>query len=289
MLRVLIADDQIPDETVAPEDIKKWASEQYPNEPDNSGFIAAFGVMRKAVDTLRDGCNLNAVRRFAEAQSLIRSEHFDVAIIDLGWAGDKSVSRAQERTAGWQLVEMIEEEDSKHPKRPPTAQIIYSSRFETDPALGHEAAQRGIMPFYKPYGERHSLPLGNEAEKVISSEERVRIACESLRAVVKFIEGLQRRKLERVVQSAQRALDNAHERAHRWDTMSLILTILGVLVLFAGIIMMFFGSTPQGAISTASGAVVAVFPRMLYRRVDATYRLAGQAQTELVNALKGAE
>jgi hypothetical protein len=73
--------------------------ENYPKAHD--GFINAFAVMRQAVNTLRDGCEVTVARRYREALSLITQERFDVVIVDLGWGGDRDVPRVIERTAAY--------------------------------------------------------------------------------------------------------------------------------------------------------------------------------------------
>lgn len=98
MLRVLIADDQIPDSSIRDGAVAAWAREQY---PDAHQGIDAFGVMREAVRVLRDGCDVVTARRLGEAMTLIGEQRFDVAIFDLGW-GATAMSRRmkRERRAG---------------------------------------------------------------------------------------------------------------------------------------------------------------------------------------------
>lgn len=282
MLHVLIADDQIPDENISDSEVLNWARSEYPDA--HIGFINAFAVMRQAVRKLRDGCKVTVARRYHDALKLIESERFDVAIIDLGWAGDSEVSSSLERTAGWSLIDAIETEDAQHSERMPTAKIIYSSRFETDPALGHDAAARGILPFYKPYGERFSLPLG-DAPEILTHEERTRVACESLNGAVKFIEQLRSRRIARILQSAEEGLARANRRERRWDRLTLSMVGLGLLAVFAGVVASLFGSVPEGAVTAASGVVLTIIPKLLYGRLDATYKQIKEARGELIALL----
>lgn len=283
MLRVLIADDQIPDEHVSDSQILSWARENYPKAHD--GFINAFAVMRQAVNTLRDGCDVKVARRYREVLSLIKQERFDVAIVDLGWAGDGDVPRNLERTAGWQLVDAITKEDAQHPERPPTALIIYSSRFETDPSLGQEAAARGILPFYKPYGERFSLPL-DDAPVALDRKERTRVACEALKGAVKFIEQLRNRRVERLLRSAEEGLARATNRERQWHRLTLSMVAVGILAVFAGLVVSLFVSVQEGAVSSASGVVIAIIPKLLYRRLDIAYAQIKEARQNLADLLK---
>lgn len=282
MLRVLIADDQIPDENVSDSEVLIWARKNYPRA--RNGFINAFAVMRQAVNTLRDDCDVKVARRHSEALSLIEKERFDVAIVDLGWAGDAAVSRKIERTAGWQLIDAITEEDAKHPERPPTAQIIYSSRFETHPDLGQQAVAKGVLPFYKPYGERFSLPLG-DAPVALGPKEKTRVACEALKGAVKFIEQLRKRRVERILRCAEEGLARANNRERQWDRLTLSMVTIGILAVFAGIVASLFGSVAEGAVSSASGVVIAIIPKLLYRRLDIACKQIKEARQELVALL----
>ncbi len=286
VLRVLIADDQIPDESIRDSDVIAWARDQYPQAHD--GFIDAFGVMRQALKILRDGSNVTAARRFNDALNFIRNERFDVAIIDLGWAGDSAVPADTERTAGWKLVEAIQNEDAKHPERQPTAQINYSSRFEVQPTLGQEAAQQGVLPFYKPYGERHSLPLGQEPEKKVGREERVRVASESLLAVVKFIEHLRTREVERLLQTAREGTVRASKDQHEWHRLTLLMVAAGALIVFAGVVASLFGGVAEGAVTAASGVIVALIPKLMYGRLDKAQSGIRDARLDLERALEKA-
>ena len=283
MLRVLIADDQIPDDDIPDGDVLTHARERYPQASD--GFIQAFGVMREAVNILRDGCNVTVAWRFGRALDLIQSERFDVAIIDLGWAGDAEVPRRDERTAGWKLIDALRDADARHPDRQPTAQIIYSSRFEIHPNLGQEAAEKGILPFYKPYGERHSLPLGDDPEKSLSRQERVRVASESLRAVVKFIEHLRTRDVERLLQSAHEGIIRANKDQHDWHRLALFTVAAGVLIVLVGVVVSLFGHVSEGTVSVLSGVVVSLIPKLVYGRLDRANAEIKHARYELERAL----
>jgi hypothetical protein len=283
MLRVLIADDQIPDEAVRDSDVLVWARGQYGTA--HEGFIQAFGVMRQAVDILRDGCNLTVAREFRRALQSIRDEQFDVAIIDLGWAGDAQVPRQDERTAAWKLIDALQAEDAKHPERQPTAKIIYSSRFEVDPTLGHQAAEKGILPFCKPYGERHSLPLGDEPEKAVSRQERVRVASESLRAVVKFVEHLRGRDVQLLVNAASREMSRALKDQRDWHRMAMMTVAAGVVIILGGVITSLAGHVQAGVVSTLSGVVVALIPPLVFRRLDRANLEIKEAIANLEQAL----
>lgn len=51
-LKVLFADDQIPDEGIPDAELTSALMKKYPEEPPGSGFLAAFLPMRQAVQIL---------------------------------------------------------------------------------------------------------------------------------------------------------------------------------------------------------------------------------------------
>jgi CheY-like chemotaxis protein len=287
VLRVLIADDQIPPDTqMSDAEVLAWAEREFPGYGRN--FWAACPIMQQAVATLADGFDVTPVRRMDDALDRIRRERFDVAIIDLGWAGDRSVTDKVD-SAGWALIEAIRAADKEHPERPPTDQIIYSARFEDHPTLGHEAAERCVLPFYKPYGERHSIRLGtdppSEVPKQLSHADQVRVACESLRAVVKYVEFKRGRDVNRLLQSAYERLARAENDHHQWQRLTQVLLVLGVLIVFVGVVWSLFGSVEQGAVSAAAGVMVSLIPRLIYRRLDKAHADISDAREDLKQTL----
>lgn len=186
-MRVLFADDQIPDEDIPDHEIYDVLRARYPKAQD--GFIRAFPLMRRVVRSVAENNDVTVAMRYQDALALAREEHFDVAIIDLGWYADKAVRQADRPVAGWKIAAAIDEADAEDPERPATAQIIYSARFGSNPELGQIAANKGKLPFFKPYREPFTIPLESEAQ-VEEAADEVASAIQSLRAAVSFIEHL---------------------------------------------------------------------------------------------------
>jgi hypothetical protein len=172
-LRILFADDQIPNDNIHDEDIEKTLKQEHPQW--SEGFLNAFVAMRQSVRTLRNaGYDVTLARTVKDALDFAKSTHFDIAIVDLGWFADESLSRVEQEYKGWEICAAIDEAD-KLSQSQPTPQIIYSNRFVEDAAISMQAADRGKLPVYKNY-------------KAATHE--------SLRASVKFIEALLRKSLE---------------------------------------------------------------------------------------------
>jgi hypothetical protein len=295
VMRVLFADDQIPDDDIPDEKIIDTVRLKYPKAQD--GFIRAFEVMRRARRAVSDDNEVTVARRFEDALSLVRSQEFDVAIIDLGWYADHSVPEADRATAGWKIANALEQADQQHPQRPATAQIIYSARFDTHPELGERAASKGRLPFLKPYHERFTVPLESEVETEASGD-KVQAACQSLRATLSFIERQRtstspQDNLERnfnvLLKTASDGVARAVEREKQWDFLTRVLLTMGILIVLAGVVSMFFIGVPQGAVTAAVGVIVGLIPRLMYGELHKARDEIQTATTNLSNLVKQAQ
>jgi hypothetical protein len=279
-MRVLFADDQIPDEEIPDEDIFQAMRAVYPQAQE--GFIRAFQVMRRAHRAVSEDNHVVVAHRFQDAMSLVQTQEFDVAIVDLGWYADKSI-RESERAAAYE----------RRPDQPPTAQIIYSARFDSQPQLGERAASRGKLPFLKPYHERFTIPLESR-EAVIESADKVEAACQSLRATLSFIEHVRgseatpalalQRDLNVLRKAASDGLSRAVEREKRWDQLTRVLLTISIVIVLAGVVSLFFFGVPEGAVTAAVGVVVGLIPRLMFGELHKA-REEIQGATDNVNAL----
>ena len=157
--KLLFADDQLPDDEIADGDVCDVISKRYPRRG-RHGFITAFVKLRGIVSALRDrNYDVTIANTYDKAIRLARDECFDIAIIDLGWSGDHSLEPARQRDAGWAIANQLRESDRSHKRTMPTAQIIYSSRFASNPDIGSQACKDGILPFFKVYSERVLSPF----------------------------------------------------------------------------------------------------------------------------------
>jgi hypothetical protein len=287
-LRILFADDQIPDDEIPDDEIVTVVSKQYP-DPSAKAYVRAFPLMRQVVQRVREGNEVTVARRFQEALDVVGKKQFDVAIIDLGWWGDDSVAREERANAGWKLADAIDRADALHPDRPATAQIVYSARFASHPELSIQAASKGKLPCFKPYGEQVSMPLPAVDEPEDLSR-RTDAASQSLYAAVSFIEHLRatdaQRTVNRLWQTAQDGLLRANQRERQWDTMTRTLIIIGVVIIFAGIVASLFLGVPQGIVTTASGVVLTLIPRLTYGELKKTRDEIKAARRDVDAALR---
>jgi hypothetical protein len=283
MLRILFADDQIPDDEIPDDEVFADVLKRYPGE---HGFARAFLVMRQAVNTVREGNDVTIARRFDDALSLIREQDFDLAIIDLGWFTDDTVPEAHREAAGWRLADAIDQADAHRPGRLPTAQIIYSARLEKNPEISERAANKGKLPFLKPYEQTFTIPLGSPELKVKESD-RVDAACRWLRATVSFVEHTRtsEERLDRDLNAMRQAVvqgwQDAVERERRWDRLTRTLLTMGVLLVFIGVLAALFFGIPQGTVTAVSGVIVSLIPRLLYSELDKTRKEIRSAKDDI--------
>jgi ActR/RegA family two-component response regulator len=164
-MKILFADDQIPDESIAARDIRSHYANHHPDW--DMPFINGFVAMREAVRSLRNaGYQVVVVNTYAKAMQIARDDYFEIAIVDLGWFADDALTPDEREYAGWNICSAIEEANRERGNAP-TSQIIHSNRFADDATLSMQASDKGMLPIYKNYSEANH---------------------EALRAAVKFIE-----------------------------------------------------------------------------------------------------
>lgn len=147
-LRILIADDQLPDDDLSEKEFRQRFFSQYPKNAHNQGFLKQCMFMRTIVQALRDaGYRVTTARVHSDAKAKIRNSAFDLAIIDLGWFMDASLNEADRPAAGWALCDELDDEDKRLGRKTP--QILFSSRFPSEPELSREAARRQKLPVFK--------------------------------------------------------------------------------------------------------------------------------------------
>jgi CheY-like chemotaxis protein len=270
-MRVLFADDQIPDDSIPNQEVVQRILEIY--HTDYVPFANAFVVMRRARESVSEDHQVTVARTHAEALTLAANQEFDAAIIDLGWWADQSVPEQERRTAGWRIADAIESADALNPDRIPTALIMYSARFGSHPDLAERAASKGRLPIAKPYEERATIPLDTLPEGG-EGKDRVDAACESLRATLSFIEqqresrmsllDVQLKNLETLRRAATEGVERADKRAGQWDLMTRVLLSLSIVIVLAGVVGMLFLGVAQGSATAAVGIIVGLIPRLMY-------------------------
>lgn len=293
MLRVLFADDQIPADSIPTEDIRSVLRERHPEW--NPGFINAFVVMRQVVNVLRDGYHVTVADSVGAAMQLINEEHFDIAIVDLGWWADPAVPPAHKGTAGWAITDAIEAADALRPDCVPTAQIVYSARFVDHPEISVRASKAGRLPFFKPYGERYSIPSLEDLDE--ETGNGVEAATHALHAAVSFIEHLRTVMIgsveERQRRSDARAVRDAVvdgwrqsvERERKWDLLTRSFVTVGVLLVVLGALCAFFWRVEVAVVTAVSGIVTSLIPKLLYGQLLETRTEIGRCRDEIMKYL----
>lgn len=279
-LKVLFADDQIPDESIPDNDVLPALMKKYGHVPDDfppeqmeyfvTPFINSFLPMRHTVKTLRDGYDVTIARTYDEAINLIKSNHYDIAIVDLRWDADEKVPREQSDNAGWAICDAIEEADKDSPHSP-TFQIVYSSRFDREPHLAMLAAQKSKLPVYKSYNEAGSLALlaaVNFIEKHLSSQSTQDKV--TLEAVKTFR------------QPIQNYLSDSLTRTRQWTIATLVLVSISVVLILAGATAAIFGYVQVGTLTSVSSVITSAVSILIFRELK-------RAQDNAKNSLAMAE
>lgn len=148
MLRILFADDQIPPEDLTGEEYREQLVQQFGRKQQTLHFADQCRFVAEVIGALRDaGYLVTEARTFGEARRLAQESEFDLAIIDLGWFLDPQLGSKEQPAAGWSLCQFIDDRDALYGRHTP--QIIFSSRFPTEPDLSREAARRQKLPIFK--------------------------------------------------------------------------------------------------------------------------------------------
>ena len=268
---ILFADDQIPEDQISDEDIQEIISQRYPEA--QKGFIRAFGKMRGIVKALRDrNYSVTVANTYQTAMELATDRHFDIAIIDLGWFGDHSLERSARDAAGWDISNRIEQADKKLSPHQPTARIIYSSRFASNPEISEKASKLGILPFFKVYSARDAYPItsGQKTPDLQRrSADRDASNQNSLAAAVGFVEHLIRdRKTE--MDAALKVLADAEASKKRWEFITIGRIAVSVALVTISVLSVVLFSKPVTIVTAISGAITAIIPKRSFDQVKAS-------------------
>jgi hypothetical protein len=163
-IRVLFADDQIPSQSDADnkrtrDEIVRVLKSRLPDverayEEDNRWFEGLLEHL-----STRQGMEIIGTKTIAQAEAqLKRRETFDVAVIDLAWTGDPSLSSDQKANAGLKLLRSLSEENKRTHDYKPT--IVFSQNFKSDFELVAIVLENGALPVQKDYTELGYRTLG---------------------------------------------------------------------------------------------------------------------------------
>lgn len=282
-LKILFADDQIPNETVPDHkviaELKKyyplneWLSKRLTKEQYEE-WIGDFPKMRQAVSVLRDaGYEVDVARTSEEAQSLINKNHYDLAIVDLNWWGDKAIDEQKKLAYGYQICNAIDEANNrKHLAF--THEIIYSSRFEREAELSTDAAREGKLPLVKKKSE-----AGHQ----------------NLKATVMFLESLinssnpeviERKRQEDSLDEVKKHWDDLRNQLKQWFALTIAFVAIGFAVILGGVVGVMLGNVEVGAITAAGGAVTTAASGLLFKQLQKLQDLVEKRAQDWMNLYK---
>lgn len=268
---ILFADDQIPEDQIADQDIREVIAQRYPEA--QQGFILAFEKMRGIVKALRErNYSVTVASTYKKAMELATDRHFDIAIIDLGWFGDHSLESSVRDTAGWDISNRIEQADKKLSPHQPTARIIYSSRFASSPEISEKASRLGILPFFKVYSERDSYPIATDKKSPAvqqRSADRDAANKNSLAAAVGFIEHLIRARTVEM-DAALKILGDAETNEKRWEFITISCIVISVTLVAVSVLSVVLFNKPVTIVTAISGAITALIPKLFYDQLKAS-------------------
>jgi hypothetical protein len=254
-IRILFADDQLPDEKFAnldEEDVKAKYKEIYRADPRiDAKWIADIPKMRKAVYTLRDaGYSVDVARTVKEALSKISKSHYNLAIIDLNWYGDYSIPLTKRVTYGLKICKAIDEANKKMRSKQ-TFQIIYSSLLEFD-AESKADLGRDLADISKELAAKGKLPLYKKKDSVGHG---------FLKETVKFIEYIIKREDPKSIKIRQlrlyeESVINNYEEARKQQSKWFIFTIGAVAISFG---LMFGGAFGAIVWNVQVGTLTSIF------------------------------
>jgi hypothetical protein len=263
-LKILFADDHIPDFHVPQDDTQARAviRKRYPGcpESDLETWVTLHRHCQRVTETLRSAdFAVTTANNYKSAIETVRADHFDIAIIDLGWYNDNAVPQAEQPTKGWDICKAIDESDQEYSGRP-TLQIISSTRFGEVPCgsdLLTTAASKGRLPFVKDYGSQLNL--------------------DALRACVRFLEktvndtspeAVARQMLRELEQMRHEYLDEPLREMRTWTKAALIAVGLSMALILIGAGIALFWSGTVGLFTSVTSAVTTAVARLFYGRLE---------------------
>jgi len=266
-IRLLFADDHIPDKEVS--NLNTCAEIREVLKKRKRGNINAWtDAYYNASEVIRalesPKYHLITAREHGEAKDLIEKD-IDVGIIDIGWYNDDTLShlsKDERGEFGWKIAKSANEN---------TLLIAYSSRFRVKEQLAIDAANMGMIPFFKmdTSAKAEENVRENESDEIF--ESRCKAAAKALRATVDFLVSMPQRMnpINITLRTYNQALSNYKEGSHsarQWTKATLFLTVTSVVLILIGIITAYTGKVEIGVISSASSIIVGAVSSLLFRQ-----------------------
>lgn len=263
-LKVLFADDHIPDFELPPDDKQAIdvVRKHHPgcSASDLADWLKFHKHCKGMIQILKDAAyQVTTVNHFNEAIKKVKNDHFDIAIVDLGWYNDDLFPGGDRGSAGWDICKEI---DNRYKKRggKPTLQIIASDRFKNEkegPGLLSTAANNGRLPFVKIQDSQVNL--------------------EALKACTQFLEktlevtspaGLARRALSELEAIRNKYLDEPLKQLRSWAAAALVCACLGFVIVLMGAVRVVHGPLQGGVLTSLNGVISGAVAALFYRRLE---------------------
>ncbi|TET11118.1 MAG: response regulator [Candidatus Thorarchaeota archaeon] len=264
MIRILFADDQIPEYDIPESKISQDERE-----------------MRKAVQKLKDaGYHVDVARTLKESIDQVKKKRYDIAIIDLGWYYDKSVSSSEQPTAGWEICRAVTEANeallaSKLTKgrMKPTFQIMHSQRLMGDATITMTAASRGALPVFKSYNQASHEALVAAVKFV--EENAIEKSIEEVRKTLAI------RIASKTTEMMMQQLGTPLEEQRKWFNLTFTFVAASVALLLIGVITVIFGNLPVGTLSSLGSIISGIISALLFRHLHKSQASAKENRKEI--------
>lgn len=275
-LKVLFADDHIPDFDLPLDDRQAIdvVRKHHPgcSDPELVEWLRYHRHCKGMIRILKDAAyHVTTANHFNEAIETVKNQHFDIAIVDLGWYNDNLFPDGGDReSAGWDICTAIDNSDKKRGDRP-TLQIIASDRFKNEkdgPGLLTTAARDGRLPFVK------------------IQDSQVNLEC--LKACTQFLDktindtspaALARQALIESEQIRSKYLDEPLKQLRTWAAVALVCVCLGFVIILGGAVGVLRGSQEVRVLTSVNGVISGAMAALFYRRL-------GKVQETLSKQLK---
>jgi hypothetical protein len=228
-MKVLIADDHIPDEIVRDDKIPDFVAQRF--QSSDSALIDKFAFMRKMLNRLRDaGLNVHVCNHASLVEKSIKQNRYDAAVIDLGWYADEEVPENAQAFKGWDIIDMVRE------KSPLLPLIMYSSRLFENSAIARGAVDRGVLPVYKDFKET---------------------CIDNLIAVLHFVYST-REQVKRIDADTYKAL----------SSIAKVMIVVALIFIVVGLGLLLFNKTEAGRLTAGLSLITAAMSGVFWKYLD---------------------
>jgi hypothetical protein len=263
-IKVLYADDHYPDFDLPTDDKQALAvvrAHHHRRYPDSEmpKFLSYHRYCKGLFTTLKDAnFYVKPVSHYDEAIEEVKNNHFDIAIVDLGWFNDDLFRGSNPGSAGWDICNAIDERNKRLGDKP-TLHIALSERFNNEqdgPELLSQAAKDGRLPFVR----IENSPVNLKALKACTQFLQTTLDATSPA-------GLARRALSELEQIRNRYLVEPLRQLRTWSAAALVCVCLGFVIFLAGALRVVHRSLDVGVLTSLNGAISGAVAALFYQRL----------------------